>query len=189
MSFFLLLFLHVRCDIPSSIVWLQISYICIWCYHWIAIKYLLKPFPSIEVWKNQKYVKKKSTYRKAGDMLCKVKERDKKCGSSFYSIGLTFWLFHARDLLFIHFSAFRLLSLSELEKLKKRSKSPKSKLTHLLMQERIEAVANGVVCTGGYTVADRQTRQFCYSSPTIISGKTDLWFGLYGSKYVEKQCF
>ena len=52
---------------------------------------------------------------------------------------------------------------------------------NLLYKERLITVAT--------TVTDRQTQQFCYSPPTIFSGKTDLRFGLCGSKHIEKQCF
>ena len=40
----------------------------------------------------------------------------------------------------------------------------------------------------GCTVADRQSRQFCYKFPTMFLGETDLRFGIYGSKYVRKLC-
>ena len=114
MSFFLLLFLHVHCDIPLLTVWLQIPYICIWPYHWIAIEYLLKPFPSIKVWKNQKYVKKKSTER-LKTCFVKQKKGPKSAAAAFTALG---WLFDFFTQGIYFLSTFRLFASCRFQNLK-----------------------------------------------------------------------
>ena len=114
MSFFLLLFLHVHCDIPLLTVWLQIPYICIWPYHWIAIEYLLKPFPSIKVWKNQKYVKKKSTER-LKTCFVKQKKGPKSAAAAFTALG---WLFDFFTQGIYFSSTFRLFASCHFQNLK-----------------------------------------------------------------------
>ena len=92
--YYMTLFSVVRCDRSSFIDYLATNLLHLYLtYRWTAIKYLLRCFSSIKVRKSQKSEEDK--YRK-GDTLSKVKERAKKCSSSFLQHWVDFLTFSCK---------------------------------------------------------------------------------------------